>query len=422
MVGVSHRTAPVHIREQIALDADGRNGLCGRLAHVGCVESVVVSTCNRTEIYAVVDPPASGIEAAIIALLSDRPAGLNGTVFEPSLFEVLEGKDAVRHAYEVACGLDSLVLGETQILAQLRQAYDAAQAQATLGPLLRRMFPATFQVAKKVHTETSISVGAASVGSIAVELAAKIFDDIDRRTALLFGAGDTGETVARALVDRKVARLWIAGHGTQRAAALAERLGAVALPREEAMSRLVDADIVLTAAAPQDGSYLLTPEMIEQTVARRRRELLIIDVGVPRNVDPNVADVANVFLYDLDDLESVAADTRRRRQREVPKARALVDRGVEAFLGWWRTAEDVGPLLRDLHGHFAAVAERELARTRARLPGEHHAAVESLTRSLIDKLLQGPTLYLKQRPDDLAEVERLLRRMFNLSADREGEP
>ena len=422
VVGISHKTAPVELRERVALDADGREALSRRLVSSADVsEAVVLSTCNRTEVYAAVEEATlDAAAAAIIGQLAPR----NGSpVALESSFRVLDGASAVRHACEVASGVDSLVLGETQILGQVRGAFDEAVAHGTAGPLLRRMFSATLQVAKRAHTDTAISAGAASIGSIAVELATKIFDDLHRRTALLLGAGETGATIAQALVDRRVGRLLIAGRGEERASALAGRLdGAVAIPLDGALERMGEVDIVLTAAAPADGRYVLSADDLHAAnKARQGRDLLCIDVGVPRNVDPAAADVPDLFLYDVDDLEGVAEQTRRRRRGELPRVRALIDRAVDGYLGWLTTTTDVGPLIRALHGRFHEVSRQELDKTLSRLPREHHDAVARFAKSVVDKLLQRPTLRLKERPDDLAELDRTLRRLFDLDRNDDAE-
>jgi glutamyl-tRNA reductase len=415
VIGLSHRTARVEVRERFALDAEARAELARQVcAEDGVHEALVLSTCNRTEIYAVGAP---GLDVELpnerlreLLLAAGRESGA-----APSDFAIRIGADAVTHAFEVAAGLDSMVLGETQILGQVKQAYQEAVDTGHVGPGLRKLFPTAFRLAKRAHTETAISEGAASVGSIAVELAGKVFGDLDRRTVLLLGAGDTGETIALALGERKVARLWIAGRGEERSARLAERCAAQSLPLEVALAGLAEADIVLTAAHTPTRDFLLAHDRLAAAIAARRGgPLLVVDVGVPRNVDPAARDLADLFLYDLDDLESVAEETRRRRRGEVVRAEAILAEGIDAFAAWWRAAAGVAPLLRDLHARLEETRRRELARTLEKIPQEHHAVIERFSRSLLDKLLQAPTIELRRGDDALHKQLDVVRKLFGL--------
>lgn len=420
-VGLSHRTARVDVRERFALDPDARMRVARSVRDLeGIAECVVLSTCNRTEIYAAAangldrDLPSERIVEILLA------EGGNSGAAASDFFE-LHGEQAVAHALSVATGIDSMVLGETQILGQMKQAFQDAVAAGTVGPAFQKLFALAFRFAKRAHTETAISEGQASVGSIAVELAAKVFADLERRTVLLLGAGDTGETVAVAMAEKKIARMWIAGRGLERSSKLAERTGAVPLPLDQAIDRMSEADIVLTAASPPDGSFLLTKSRLERAAEEKRGEpLLVIDVGVPRNVDPAARDLADLFLYDLDDLESVAEETRRRRKQEVKKVEAILEYGVLQFAEWWTASQGVGPLLRELHANFDATRKRELERTLKQIPSEHHETIDRLTRSLVDKLLQSPTIELRRGGEQLKERMDVIRRLFGLSARTDG--
>jgi glutamyl-tRNA reductase len=422
-IGLSHKTARVEVRERFALDTAARRALVSRLlAMPGVAESVVLSTCNRTEVYVV--GRAGGDESLPVEPIRDALIAIgNGAGARASDFSVLEGEAAVRHAFAVAAGLDSLVLGETQILGQVRGAFQEAVDCGAVGASFQRLFPAVFKAAKRAHTETAISEGQASVGSIAVELAAKVFADLESRTVLLIGAGDSGETIAVSLHERRVGRLLIAGRGVERSSRLAERVSGVALPLDAALGRLADADIVLTAATNSDGDYLLPRASLQRALeARKGAPLLVVDVAVPRNVDPVARDLSDLFLYDLDDLEAVAADTRRRRQKEVRKVESLLEEGVRAFAEWWGVSATIAPLVRELHAQADATRRRELERTLAQLPSEHHAAVERFSRSLTDKLLQGPTIELRRGGTGLRERLDLVRRLFGLGrSDTEDE-
>lgn len=419
-IGLSHKTAGVEIRERFALDQAARRRLAADLhALPGVTESVLLSTCNRTEIYVASgddDAPALPIDT-----IRDRLLAMgNGVGARPQDFEVLVDEDAVRHAFAVVAGLDSMVLGETQILGQVRGAFDESVAAGCVGPTFSRLFPDAFKLGKRAHSETAISQGQASIGSIAVELASKVFDDLERRSVLLFGAGEIGETIAVSLHDRKVARLLIAGRSLERSSRLAEKVHGVALDSDAALGRLDQVDIVLTAATPEHGDFVLDVAALERALdARRGEPLLVIDVGVPRNVAPGSRDLSDLFLYDLDDLESVAEETRRKRAKEAKKVESMLDAGVAAFFRWSRESERVGPLLRDLHARIEETRKKELERTLAQIPKEHHAAVERMSKSLVDKLLQAPTIELKKSGPDLEDKLSLVRRLFGIAKDDE---
>jgi glutamyl-tRNA reductase len=417
-IGLSHKTAGVEVRERFALDEAARRKLAVELhALPGVRESVLLSTCNRTEIYLAGgddDSPALPVD-----VIRDRLLEIgNGSGARASDFEVRLDEAAVRHAFAVASGLDSMVLGETQILGQVRGAFQESVAAGCVGPTFSRLFPDAFRLAKRAHAETAISQGQASIGSIAVELASKVFDDLERRSVLLLGAGETGETIAVSLHDRKVARLLIAGRGLERSSRLADKVHGVALSQDDALARLDQVDIVLTAASPERGEFVLDASRLEHALdARRGEPLLIIDVGVPRNVAPGSRDLADLFLYDLDDLEAVAEETRRRRAKEAKKVEAMLEAGVAAFSRWARESEHVGPLLRDLHARIEETRRSELERTLAQIPKEHHAAVERMSRSLVDKLLQAPTIELKKSGAELGDKLSFVRRLFGIEKD-----
>lgn len=418
-IGVSHRTASVEVREQLSLDREGRDAVSGMLRGItGVTETCVLSTCNRTEIYVGLSDPTSPWARSASAWLLDR-ADRAGTAVDVNVLRTRDGMDVARHAFAVAAGLDSLVLGETQILAQLRRAFEEAEQRETVGPLLRRLFPNAFRAAKAAHTETRISAGAASVGSIAVDLAAKVFDDLHRRTALLIGAGETGATIARALHERKIGRLLISGRGHERAAALAAQLDASAVPADELARWFPEVDVLLLAARPIGGEYVIGPD--HPGLQQRGRPLLAVDVGVPRNIDPALADRTNIFLYDLDDLEAVSLETRRRRQAEVPKVERILGRSIAAFEQWWTSHRDVGPLVRALHAQAGEVLKAELDRTLSKLPTEHHAAVIRLGQSLVSKLLQHPTVELRRGAAGFLERAQLIRQLFGLPPDGTGD-
>jgi glutamyl-tRNA reductase len=327
VIGATHHTTPLAVRERLALDTESEAALHAELASKpGVRELTVLNTCNRVEFYGVADGPAAieGLEASYCA----RQRFDHG---EFQRFRVgHRGKDAVLHLFEVAAGLDSQIVGETEILGQVKDAYAAGQARGSTGPILNRLFQKAFQAAKHVRTHTGIGAGQVSVANVAVELALNIFGSLDSRHILLLGAGDIGERTARAFKSRGAARLTVASRRTERAEALAADLGAASLPFEGREAGLVDFDVVVSSVAAPDTVWSSAAAAAAMRT-RPARPLFFIDLGVPRNVDPGVTDLENVFLYNLDDLAKVAEDNRLARESEVKTCRAILEERADAL-------------------------------------------------------------------------------------------
>jgi glutamyl-tRNA reductase len=391
LVGLSHHTAPVALREQLAVDAERLGEELGTVrAEAGLSEGVIISTCNRVEVYATATD-AQAAAAAIRRRLSHRAAPQDAS---PHLYERW-GEDAVRHVFRVASSLDSMVVGEPQILGQLKGAYEAARTAGAVGPLLGRCFVHAFQVAKRVRTETSIAAGSVSVSSIACELARKIFGDLSGRRVLLIGAGKMGEAASKHL--RKLgARLFVVNRSAERARELAEACGGQPRDYADLATELVSADVVITSTGSP--RFILAEELLSGVMrARKRRPLFLIDIAVPRDVDPRVGELGNVFLYDLDDLQQVADENLAARRKEAVRAEAIVAAEVELFGQWLRSLE-VKPTIVALRERFHAVVRAEIDRTLPRLsslsPDERHA-LERMTDAMVNKLLHAPTTRLR---------------------------
>src|SRR2546430_294682 len=315
VLGVNHRTAPLEVRERFAHGAHEVPAALARVMAAGAKGGVLLSTCNRTEFYLVTeDEPAL---ETVWALLGERLNSVpSGGAREYGY--IAHEREAVRHLYRVSSGLDSMILGESQIQGQVREAWEASRAQA--GPVLHRLFQTALHVGSRVRTETGLGMGTASAASAAVAVAGKIFGDLAGRTALILGAGDMAELAATCLTDQGVQVTLVANRTQERARAIAERLGARALSLDEAWPHFSTADIALcSTAAPH---AILTSERVGQVIkARRGRPLCILDLAVPRDVDPAIAQIENVFLYDIDDLQTVAAQPPAPRRVEIPAAR-----------------------------------------------------------------------------------------------------
>lgn len=413
VVGLSHRTAPVEVRERLAVaPTDLQRELREIATDSGLEEVLLISTCNRVELYAT---SANPLEAARDAkqTLTKR---LGDAAGEGVLYQE-RGIDAVRHVFRVASSLDSLVVGEPQILGQVKDAFDAAKEAGTIGTLLGRCFTQAFATAKRVRNETGIAEGTVSVSSIACELAKKIFGNLEGRQTLLLGAGEMGESAARSLRQTGT-NLHIINRSEERAQMLAIACDGRAVPYERLATELSDADVVIAStASPQ---FILTPQLMKSVVrTRRHRPLFIIDIAVPRDVDPRVGNMDNVFVYDVDDLQQVAEENLAVRAREAALAERIIEDEVESFLSWRRSLE-LAPTIVALRKRFGQVAEEELRRALPRLGGlgeSDRAVLEAMSRSLVNKLLHQPMTELKAgagEPDGALLIDAV-RRLFALS-------
>jgi glutamyl-tRNA reductase len=410
VVGMSHRTAPIELRERLALPASALGAELRGVVDGGYVhEALLVSTCNRVELYAACSDAAEGARTSEAYLERRAAQPLSDVLYRHT------GSEAVRHAFRVASSLDSLVVGEPQILGQVKDAYEAANAAGAVGNLLGRCFSRAFAVAKRVRSETGIAEGTVSVSSIACELATKIFGDLATRRSLLIGAGDMGEAAARSLAQTG-AQLVVVNRSLERAQSLADRCGGEARPYETMAMELVQADVVITSTASP--AFVLTYELLRDVVrARRHRPLFLIDIAVPRDIDPRAAKLGGVFLYDVDDLQKVADENLSARRQHLASAEQIVDTEVADFEAWKRTLE-LTPTIVALRRRFADVVRSELERALPRvgaLSTSERQALDKMVHATVNKLLHDPLTALKSgaaEPDGallIATARRLFR-------------
>lgn len=420
LLGVSHKTAPVELRERLDFSSRDLGAAVEALAtQPAAAESVVLSTCNRSEIYVATSDPARA-RAEIIGFLSEYhqlPAG----AFEPHLF-AYQDADAARHLFRVAAGLDSLVVGEPQILGQVKDAFETAAKRRCTGPLLSRAFHWSFGVGKRVRTETALGEGAVSVSFAAVSLARKIFGRLQGRRVLVVGAGDISSLTAQHLKAQGVGDIAITSRTAAHAEALASAVGGCAVPWDALPTSLAAADIVITATGSQ--RPIITRSQVEAVRGRRRPDpLFIIDIAVPRDVDPTVGDIEQVFLYNVDDLQGIVQENFSRRASEIARAEAIVEEEVARFAAWQRS-RGVIPTVVALRQRYDAIRRAELQRLEGKLSGlppEARAKIDEITRLIVEKLLLEPTEQLKALPDEetQAAYTEALNRLFRL---REGDP
>jgi glutamyl-tRNA reductase len=418
LLGVSHRTTSVELRERLDFATRGLGpALSALAARPNADEAVVLSTCNRAEIYVACDEVAAA-RADLLAFLAEYHAVAEADL-APHVYERVDA-DAARHLFRVAGGLDSLVVGEPQILGQVKEAYSAAAQGGTAGPVLNKVFPWSFTVGKRVRTETALSEGAVSISFAATSLAKKIFGDLAGRTVLVIGAGEMGKLTAQHLKAQGVGRMLITSRTLAHAASLAESIGGVPVPWADMVSSLSQADIVITATGAQ--LPILMRQQVEAVMrGRRNRPLFLIDIALPRDVDPAVGDLGSVFLYNIDDLQAVVRENLTRRAAEVARAEAIVVDEVQKF-ETWLTARHAIPTVVALRQRFEAVRRNELDRLQpklAGLPPEARTRVEEITRLLIEKLLITPTEQLKSTPDPerVRTYADALTRLFALDAE-----
>ena len=415
VVGLSHRTAPVEVRERLAVAPDRLEQELREIAGSRRFdEALLISTCNRVELYATSMDPIAAAQNAREAFAGR----LSNSVGDDVLYQE-RGVDVIRHVFRVASSLDSLVVGEPQILGQVKEAFDAAKGAGTVGTLLGRCFTQAFATAKRVRHETGIAEGTVSVSSIACELAKKIFGNLEGRRTLLLGAGEMGESAARSLRQTGT-QLHVVNRSEERAQQLAEVCSGRAVPYERLSLELADADVVIASTASD--KFILTPELMKGVVrTRRHRPLFIIDIAVPRDVDPRVGNMDNVFVYDVDDLQQVAEENLSVRAREAARAEQIVEEEVESFLSWRRSLE-LAPTIVALRKRFGQIAAEELERALPRLDSassSDRAVLEAMGRSLVNKLLHQPMTQLKAgagEPDGALLIDAV-RRLFALSEE-----
>lgn len=412
VAGISHRRTPIEIRERVAVaPRQVRDVLAAMRERCQLAEAVLLSTCNRTEVYGV-EADADAVDA-IWGALSER-LGSDITPFG----YVRRDRDAVAHLYRVAAGLDSMVLGEAQIQGQVRDAWELSRTESRA--ILNRLFQSALLVASRVRTETAIARGAASVSSAAVQLAKKIFGSLQGRRAMVLGAGDMAELALECLIAEGVRASIVANRTFEHAQALAARHGAEALRYDEFHSRIDEIDLLLSStAAPHP---IVTRDHIAPALrARRGRPLCILDIALPRDVEPAVAELENVFLYDLDDLQAVVAANLERRRDELPSAEQVITDEVEIFWQWLAGLSAV-PVLKMFRSRMERVREEELAhalRKLHHLPPEDRQALEHFSRSLMNKFLHEPSVRLRAAAANgqgLAIVDAV-RYLFDLSPD-----
>ncbi|MBI5180344.1 MAG: glutamyl-tRNA reductase [Nitrospirae bacterium] len=416
VVGLSHKTAPVEIREKISFSEKVLSYAIHKLKNYPSVkEGAILSTCNRVEVYSVVKELDEGVKE-IKGFFTDFHDSVKENDILPHLY-VYTAEDAVKHIFRVASSLDSMVVGEPQILGQLKDAFEVSLANEATGVILNRLFKKAISVAKMVRTETGIAESAVSVSYAAIELAKKIFERLEDKVVMLVGAGEMSELAARHLTSNGVRNFIVSTRTYQRALKLAKEINGRPIKFEDFPDEMIHADIVIcSTGAPH---YLIRYDMVEKIIHdRRNKPVFFIDISVPRNIDPEINKIDNVYLYDIDDLESVVQANKKEREKEGEKAEEMIGNEVITFSNWFKTLEVV-PTIVALREKVEEIRKGELEKTIPKLKGmtdEERDAIERLTTAIVNKIIHAPLIALKQETnsEDGAIYIEAVRKLFNL--------
>jgi glutamyl-tRNA reductase len=404
----------VEIREKVAFTADRIAHALSSLQAQSCIsECLILSTCNRTEIYTVFNEGC--FEPDVLRHFVAEHNDLCCDDVAPYLYQ-LANRQAVEHLFRVVGGLDSMVIGENQIAAQVKEAYRYATTVKTTGPILNKLFHIAFRVSKKIRTQTGIGAGSLSVAQVACDLAEKIFKHLSERSVLLIGAGENSELTAKNLQGRGAKRLFITNRTGEKAEALAKRIGAKAVPYEDLVDTLGKVDIVITSTGAAEA--IIRQEQIASVVSKRQVPLFMIDMAIPRDIDPDVDELDNVFLYDMDALQQIVEESLKRRSVEAHKAKRIVDDEVEKFVAWHQ-GEKATPTIVEMQELFEQVRRAELEKIRDDLSSEQFEKIDGATKAMMNKVLYAPIHQLRKaakKGDDRGLI-KTIRSVLGLSEE-----
>jgi len=407
LIGISHKTAPVEIRERFSFS---RENITTVLTDInkknGIIECVVISTCNRTEIYVVTNIPPDEVRERIERYILGT-SGMGKDFLKHFYFYT--GNKVIEHLFNVTSGLDSMIIGETQIFGQVKNSYALACDNGCTGPLFNRLFHQAFEVGKQIRNYTSIGEGAVSVSSAAVLLARKIFGCLNQKKVLLVGAGKIGKLCAKQLIDSGVEELSITNRTIEHTVALAEELSGRIIPFEEMAEMFDKVDIIITSAT--SSSPLITKNLMIKHIEQRNGEpLSLIDLGVPRNIDPEVAHIGNIHLFNIDDLEDVTLETRNKRKNEAEKAKEIINKKVNEYCNWLKEREVI-PAIHNLREKCENIRLDELRKINNKVSADTFETVDLVSRRIVRKILHNPTITV--RASESGEVRNRLIESIN---------
>lgn len=405
-VGLNYKTAPVEVREKFTFaDRDLPAALQGLMETKSIMECVIVATCNRTELYAVVD--RHHLCGHYIRSFMEKWFNMPREQFTNHLY-MYEDEKAIQHLFRVASGLDSMVIGETQILGQVKNAFLLAQSEKTTGTVFNMLFKQAVTMAKRAHSETMIGETAVSVSYAAVELGKQIFGHFNKKTVMVIGAGETGELTAKHLYANGAERVLVVNRTFERAAQLADKFNGIPCSIDEAVKKLPETDIIISSTGSE--GYVLTREQVKDAMRKRKsKPLFMIDIAVPRDLDPGIASVDNVFLYDIDDLEGIVQSNLEQRRQEAAKIEVMIEEEMKQFEQWYKTL-GVVPLIRALQTKASDIHEETMSSLTNKLPdlNEHQLKViRKLTKSIVNQMMQDPILRIKEMAGEKKSEEAM---------------
>jgi len=393
-ISINHRTAPVELREAVHLSDTEIRSFIQKLKGNILTEGLIISTCNRTEIYGI--PAAENISHAEIQnfLTTEKNAENNGHSLKPEHFQLYTSRSAVDHLFHVITGIDSLLIGDNQIFKQVKDSFQIAEDEQFSGVLLKRIFDYAAKAGKRAITETEISEGAVTVAFAAVQLIEKIFSNLSKKSALVIGAGETGEIAARHLRDRGIGRLTITNRTPEKAVALAEILKAKVLPFGNFKDTLNEYDIILSATSAPD--LILTREDIGNAMKKRNYEsLVLMDIAIPRDIDPRVKSIDYVFYNDIDSLNIIVEQNLAKRKEEIPLVERIIKEEADSLFAWYNSLE-AAPTIKTLRDYFETIRAEEVDKNKNRFSAEDQEKLDIITKRIINKILHQPTVELKK--------------------------
>jgi glutamyl-tRNA reductase len=420
VVGLNHNTADVEVREKVAFNGSRlEEGLRRFMELPEVEEAVILSTCNRVELYANVKDTIKASES-IKAFLSDFH-DINRSLLDKSLY-LYDDINAIRHIFRVASSLDSMVVGEPQILGQLKEAFEFALDKKTTGILLNRLMKKAISVAKRVRRETRIAENAVSISFAAVELAKKIFTDLSEKAFMLLGAGEMAELAARHLMSNGVKEVIVANRSYGRACELAKEFNGKPVKLDDFLREMVHSDIVIcSTGAPH---YILLKEQMQRVMKeRKQRPVFLIDISVPRNIDPKINDLDNVYLYNIDDLQGIVDANMFERKKEAEKAEKIIEEEIEPFLKWLSSLDSV-PTIVALREKAEEIKREEFEKLMNRLPDldeKQRKAIECMVSAIINKLIHPPTAALKEDPEDKDLMIAIIKKLYGIDNEERGD-
>lgn len=427
VIGINHRTAPLDIRETMWFSAEEKRQVLRHCVQNYFSECFVISTCNRTELYGIIDEkqfPQKALSSQLQEVKDYfvRFKNINSLIKDENLY-TLTAVSAIKHLFRVSAGIDSMVVGDVQILGQIKDDFQLAIEEHTAGTMMHKLLQSALHLGKRVRTETSLMEGAVSVSYAAVELANKIFNDFENRKALLIGAGETGELTAKHLAGRGIGELFITNRTKQKAEELASTIGGTVVDFENFQSMISKVDIIISSVTSTE--YILTASHIKNVLKQRHHSpLFIFDIGVPRNIDPQANDIDNVFLNDMDSLSEIVNQNIHKRQSELPRVNAIILEEMKNIHQWFRSLQ-VGPTIVDLRNHFEHVRQEEVSEHINRFSEHDKELIELVTKRIVNKLLHHPTITLRNGHDETESQKKsrldLVRSLFGLSGSKHPE-